>query len=161
MSVSGALDNPTDESNRSGVFDVKDCNTFLKRVFAERIKDLLQKEDEMLVGAGGERAFEQLQFQTVDRWNFQIRLVDASQKEAFRMQQIHKLRNVTNQKIGFYRVFEALGKTSCPIVAHNGFLDLLFIVDAFIGLPDTLGKFKEIVQTHFPNVFDTKWIGSD
>ena len=59
-----------------------------------------------------------------------------------------------------------------PLVVHNGFMDLLFLMTHFHSrrLPDDITQVKEQLKTYFPVVYDTKvmasenlshWIGSE
>ncbi|KAL7565338.1 hypothetical protein ACA910_014617 [Epithemia clementina (nom. ined.)] len=45
-----------------------------------------------------------------------------------------------------------------PIVVHNGFMDLCFLLSHFVApqLPDSLSKCKEVIRWFFPVVYDTK-----
>lgn len=60
-------------------------------------------------------------------------------------------------KLGFRQIFKCLkGK---PIVGHNCFYDLLFVMNYLEGpLPDDLTTFKRNFNDIFPVVFDTKYM---
>ena len=50
------------------------------------------------------------------------------------------------------------GGRRVPLVVHNGFMDLLFLMTHFEAprLPDTLIECKQLVRSYFPLIYDTK-----
>lgn len=59
--------------------------------------------------------------------------------------------------LGFRRVWDLLRKYRVPLVVHNGFFDLLFLLAAFEGpLPPRLDDFKKRVLDQFGCIYDTK-----
>jgi len=61
------------------------------------------------------------------------------------------------RKVGFSRVFNALAKSKKPLIGHALMFDLLFAFSHFEGrLPESYAKYKELVQSHFPVIFDTQ-----
>ena len=62
-------------------------------------------------------------------------------------------------KIGFKRIFDKIVECQKPLIGHNLWYDLLFIMQAFSEeLPKTLGQFKTDVNKLFPLIYDTKII---
>ena len=63
--------------------------------------------------------------------------------------------------LGFRRVFNAIVDLKKPIVGHNLLYDLMFVhrwLD--IELPSDFTEFRNILNSNFPYVFDTKYIDS-
>jgi len=61
------------------------------------------------------------------------------------------------QLLGFRRIFKLLKQAHKPVVGHAMICDLLFLFNAVEGkLPETLAEFKRMVNTAFPQTFDTK-----
>ncbi|RDD43985.1 Poly(A)-specific ribonuclease PARN [Trichoplax sp. H2] len=59
--------------------------------------------------------------------------------------------------VGFCKVIDILRKANVPVVGHNMLHDILHLVHQFIApLPNDYYEFKEIVNTAFPNLYDTK-----
>jgi len=58
---------------------------------------------------------------------------------------------------------EPMGRRKIPIVVHNGFMDLLFLMTHFHShaLPDTLPECKTLINSYFPVVYDTKVMASE
>lgn len=50
-----------------------------------------------------------------------------------------------------------------PLVVHNGLMDLLFLMTHFHSpkLPDNWNDCKNLIQTHFPVIYDTKIMATD
>ena len=67
---------------------------------------------------------------------------------------------IYNEYIGFRRVWNVLTESKKPLIVHNGFLDLMFSMQAFESpLPDTVEQFKNNLRSLFPGgLFDTRLI---
>jgi poly(A)-specific ribonuclease len=64
-----------------------------------------------------------------------------------------------NGKIGFRRIYRHLADSGKPVVGHNMFHDLLYLLSAFEGrLPKQFTDFKSLVHMTLPQIFDTKYI---
>lgn len=50
-----------------------------------------------------------------------------------------------------------------PLVVHNGFMDLAFLMATFCDckLPDTLFECKQLIRSYFPIVYDTKVLATE
>ncbi|CAD2219176.1 poly(A)-specific ribonuclease [Angomonas deanei] len=63
--------------------------------------------------------------------------------------------------IGFRHIFNALVESKKPMVGHNCFADILFLMAALHQpLPESLSECKKEVHECFPTVLDTKYITS-
>ncbi|XP_026824613.1 pre-piRNA 3'-exonuclease trimmer isoform X2 [Ooceraea biroi] len=61
--------------------------------------------------------------------------------------------------IGFSKVFKLLVTLKKPVIAHNAFLDLMFMYQQFYKpLPSRYSKFKDNVHQLFPTIYDTKFL---
>ena len=61
--------------------------------------------------------------------------------------------------MNFRAVIELIQKAQCPVVAHNAAFDILHTVDQFWHyLPEEVGDFKEMVNSMWPHVVDTKYL---
>ena len=67
---------------------------------------------------------------------------------------------IFNEYIGFRRIWNILTEIKKPLVVHNGFLDLMFSMQALDGsLPETVEEFKLRLRESFPaGLFDTRLI---
>ncbi len=64
-----------------------------------------------------------------------------------------------NKKIGLRRIFKAMIASKKPLIIHNGFYDLLFMLAAYYGtLPTDYLSFKLLCNECFPIIYDTKAI---
>lgn len=58
---------------------------------------------------------------------------------------------------GFTEVMEAVIARKCPLVVHNGLLDLMHTVNTFLRpLPADAKDFVSVLRAAFPTIFDTK-----
>lgn len=65
------------------------------------------------------------------------------------------------QTIGVSKIIDLIKESEKPIVGHNCFIDLAFIVHQFISpLPSSYSEFKCMVHAFFPYVYDTKYLSS-
>eukprot|EP00794_Sanderia_malayensis_P008987 gene8987-9947_t len=63
--------------------------------------------------------------------------------------------------IGFLKIAKLLSESNKLIVGHNMLLDLMLTIGQFFTiLPETLDEFKELVQTVFPKLVDTKLLST-
>jgi hypothetical protein len=87
-----------------------------------------------------------------------LRLDDAQKAARKAAQQLEKEQKFQTQ-LGFRRVFSLLSAAGKPMVGHNCWFDLLFMMQAFHApLPPTLGEFKRQLLQVFPaGVVDTKF----
>ncbi|OBZ83656.1 Poly(A)-specific ribonuclease PARN [Choanephora cucurbitarum] len=80
--------------------------------------------------------------------------------------EIHRLKDEDRSKkanmapkLNFRAVIELIQKAQCPVVAHNAAFDILHTVDQFWHyLPEEVGDFKEMVNSMWPHVVDTKYL---
>ncbi|KAJ8660618.1 hypothetical protein O0I10_003666 [Lichtheimia ornata] len=62
-------------------------------------------------------------------------------------------------ELNFRVIIELIKSAECPIIVHNGVLDLCHTVDQFWQyLPEHLHEFKEIVTDMWSNIVDTKYM---
>ena len=67
----------------------------------------------------------------------------------------------SNYLIGFRNVFNLLSSSKKPIVGHNCFFDLLFMIRWLdTTLPPTFEAFRCRLHTLFPSVYDTKFLAA-
>jgi len=60
------------------------------------------------------------------------------------------------------RILSAIREAKVPVVVHNGLLDLLHLHDKFLGdLPDSGDAFGKSWVSHFPLLFDTRYIAQE
>ncbi|KAG1169818.1 hypothetical protein G6F70_008105 [Rhizopus microsporus] len=61
--------------------------------------------------------------------------------------------------LNFRTIIEAIGDAKCPVVAHNAAFDILHTTDQFWQyLPDNLTKCKEVVNSMWDYIVDTKYL---
>eukprot|EP00927_Polykrikos_kofoidii_P078209 TRINITY_DN75053_c0_g1_i1.p1 TRINITY_DN75053_c0_g1~~TRINITY_DN75053_c0_g1_i1.p1 ORF type:complete len:577 (-),score=86.53 TRINITY_DN75053_c0_g1_i1:172-1902(-) len=93
-----------------------------------------------------------------DNPRFQERWV-LNLSEEGRLARDQEIRKHFLSQIGFGRMWHTLKDSQKPLVLHNAFFDLLFLVSAFEGsLPATLPEFKNVVHQISPCIIDTKII---
>jgi CAF1 family ribonuclease len=58
---------------------------------------------------------------------------------------------------------ETPSRRPIPIVVHNGFMDLCFLMTHFVShqLPDKYGDCKLVITEHFPLIYDTKVLATE
>lgn len=70
---------------------------------------------------------------------------------------ILRRRTAVSRRIGFRTVFKALVESKKPMIGHNYFSDLLFLLNQHeVELPLSLGEFKQHVHSLFGVIVDTK-----
>jgi poly(A)-specific ribonuclease len=114
--------------------------------------------------------YEQLEAQFPDRVNVSkneqghlvVRPVqDAAAQEALLAAQRAEKERQYYDTLGFRRVFTDLVDSKVPIVGHNLFFDLLFMMRWLDQpLPVELDDFRENLHTKFPSIYDTKYISA-
>eukprot|EP00795_Rhopilema_esculentum_P008947 gene8947-16580_t len=63
--------------------------------------------------------------------------------------------------VGFLTIAKLLSRSQKLIVGHNMLIDLMLTINQFFTpLPDSYDDFKEIVQTFFPKLIDTKLLAT-
>lgn len=89
-------------------------------------------------------------------------LVQRCSQESVDAQASQELLTALNEQIGFRLVMEKLFERKCPLVLHNGILDLCHIYSKFIDnrLPGSAAEFKDIIHGLFPIIFDTKTLAA-
>ncbi|KAI8903058.1 cytochrome P450 [Gorgonomyces haynaldii] len=61
--------------------------------------------------------------------------------------------------VGFRKILDAVSESKIPIIGHNCYLDLAFLVQHFYQpLPKTVLEFKTVVHDIFPAVYDSKYV---
>ncbi|KAI9260569.1 CAF1 family ribonuclease-domain-containing protein [Phascolomyces articulosus] len=61
--------------------------------------------------------------------------------------------------LNFRRVIELINQADCPVVVHNGYLDVLHIIDQFWQyLPSKVGEFKSLATEMWSRIVDTKYL---
>eukprot|EP00916_Digyalum_oweni_P013193 GHVL01021677.1.p1 GENE.GHVL01021677.1~~GHVL01021677.1.p1 ORF type:complete len:449 (+),score=90.23 GHVL01021677.1:586-1932(+) len=64
--------------------------------------------------------------------------------------------------VGFRRAWKAITDASKPIVVHNGFVDIMYVIHHFDEpLPETLEEFKLMKNRIMPEVYDTKYMAEN
>lgn len=66
-------------------------------------------------------------------------------------------------KTGSVFAEDSIVRGKIPLVVHNGFMDLCFLLSHFhsIKLPDKLSSCKELIRSYFPMVYDTKVMATE
>ncbi|KAG1053322.1 hypothetical protein G6F43_004593 [Rhizopus delemar] len=66
---------------------------------------------------------------------------------------------VSSPTLNFRAVIEAIKDAKCPVVAHNGALDIFHTVDQFWQyLPETIEECKDVVNSMWDYIVDTKYL---
>ncbi|CAF4886943.1 unnamed protein product [Rotaria sp. Silwood1] len=69
--------------------------------------------------------------------------------------------SLKNPMIGFSEVMWKLQESGKPIIGHNLYMDMLYIINQFFTpLPPSYEAYKSIVKSLFPKLIDTKTIAS-
>ena len=60
-------------------------------------------------------------------------------------------------------LYRAAKNRKIPIVVHNGFMDLCFLMTHFVSnqLPESLDGCKSLIREHFPIIYDTKILATE
>ena len=118
--------------------------------------------------------YEQIGYQYPDlilekgnNWNIVVhQLSEDEQKQKMEMDIVKKKEKLERDQFGFFTIVDALSKVNqssknpIPIVVHNGFMDLLFIMTHFYqsNLPTDWMDIKKLISQHFPLLYDTKYM---
>jgi len=89
------------------------------------------------------------------------RFHDAEQRAEEERRKREKEQRKTDQKLGFFRVYELLCESKKPLVGHAIGNDLLFLLASCEGeLPDDYGSFKELVSRTVGGggIYDTQFL---
>ncbi|KAF7721418.1 hypothetical protein EC973_004704 [Apophysomyces ossiformis] len=71
----------------------------------------------------------------------------------------NKRRKRQGPLLNFRRVIEAIQDSGCPVVAHNGILDLCHTIGQFwTSLPEDISELRSIATNMWPNFVDTKYL---
>eukprot|EP00331_Platyophrya_macrostoma_P019288 CAMPEP_0176462384 /NCGR_PEP_ID=MMETSP0127-20121128/35233_1 /TAXON_ID=938130 /ORGANISM="Platyophrya macrostoma, Strain WH" /LENGTH=532 /DNA_ID=CAMNT_0017854287 /DNA_START=24 /DNA_END=1622 /DNA_ORIENTATION=+ len=128
---------------------IEEQSAFMRRYMYE----YLQKNHPKLV-AFSEFKAEGSKEKVMKIYNF----TEEQRKEYEEKQRKVKLDKLDAQ-IGFTRVLELLIQERKPLVGHNCYFDLLFIMHSFIeNLPNRFVDFKKRLNNFFPTIYDTKHI---
>lgn len=85
--------------------------------------------------------------------------VDPAKQADFELAQRLEKERQFNETLGFRRVFNALVESKKPLVGHNLFFDLLFMMRWLDGpLAEDFGTFRARLNEMFPAIYDTKLI---
>jgi len=128
-----------------------DCNSFLRLCVRQEIEE---QYPEIIVES---RAL------GTERWKKNLVLTKLSdkQKEEKAARVLEEKKTKFNSRLGFRRIFKAMINSKKPIVGHNCLYDFLFMMAHFQGvLPATLTEFKELTNSLFPVIYDTKYLCS-
>ena len=124
------------------IFD--SCNSFLRRVFYEKIELLYPNI--------------QLKYQNNQLLGYLLS-ESLEDRELQKQQQINENKLLYNNSIGFRKLFKDLILMKKPIIGHNCFYDLLFMFKTLERqLPNNLNEFKVNINELFPYIYDTKFV---
>ncbi|KAI9490361.1 ribonuclease H-like domain-containing protein [Zychaea mexicana] len=80
------------------------------------------------------------------------KLTDEERKENMRVDNVQA-------ELNFRRVIELINQAGCPVVAHNGYLDVLHTIDQFWQyLPTKVTDFKNLANEMWSCIVDTKYL---
>lgn len=137
--------------NEETEYEVMTTNPYLRRYLYEAVASrfpTLTAESRPLPNVRGLSAF------------VTLRLTETQKQERDAKKRAEKEKEY-NAKVGFSRVFRALAEAKRPMVGHNCFYDLLFMMSHFEGpLPNSYASFKDLFGRLFPLVFDTKLLAA-
>ncbi|KAL9543810.1 hypothetical protein MBANPS3_007938 [Mucor bainieri] len=85
---------------------------------------------------------------------------DSKHLQISRLKEEDKRKKAANSpKLNFRAVIELIRKAKCPVVAHNAAYDIFHTVDQFWQyLPKTIDEFKNVTNSMWPNIVDTKYL---
>ncbi|CAO0794317.1 unnamed protein product [Mucor circinelloides] len=85
---------------------------------------------------------------------------DSKHLQISRLKEEDKRKKAANSpKLNFRAVIELIRKAKCPVVAHNAAFDIFHTVDQFWQyLPKTIEEFKQVTNSMWPNIVDTKYL---
>ncbi|KAI8146903.1 ribonuclease H-like domain-containing protein [Fennellomyces sp. T-0311] len=134
-----SIDNWLQRGNTAKPLIVQTNNAFIRRLVHQELQD--SKYNGYLVG------------KTRDTKHMSIsKLTDEERKAHMRVDNIQA-------ELNFRRVIELINQANCPVIVHNGYLDLCHTIDQFWQyLPDKVEDFKELATDMWPNIADTKYL---
>ena len=128
------------------------CNSYLRKILYENVP--LKFPDLVSLDAYFNEETKQRQI-IVRRGNNDM--VKKAKLEELKMQDEAKFQNA----VGFSKIIKLLTESNKLVIGHNMLLDLLFTIKQFVTpLPPSLDEFKVLVQNVFPQLVDTKLMGS-
>jgi len=89
-----------------------------------------------------------------------VEMMSTEKREEHRLKLLAKAQADLEASMGFRLFWNMLTKSNKPLVGHNCFFDLLYVLKNFDApLPDTLGTLKERFESLFPaGIYDTKFV---
>ncbi|CEI93743.1 hypothetical protein RMCBS344292_07971 [Rhizopus microsporus] len=106
--------------------------------------------------------YKKLIFQEVqENYNnfLQVMSRDLKHVEIVRLKEEQRKAKLQTSALNFRTIIETIGDAKCPVVAHNAAFDILHTTDQFWQyLPDNLTKCKEVVNSMWDYIVDTKYL---
>ncbi|XP_076803650.1 poly(A)-specific ribonuclease PARN-like isoform X2 [Clavelina lepadiformis] len=140
------------EEETSDELVLEPCNSYLRKILFETLPRVFP--DKILVEGRTDE-------QTYQRHIVVVRGASESIKKAREQLAREREEQELQDAIGFSVVIKLLSECQKLIVGHNMLLDLIYTIRQFFcPLPPCLEDFKSLVQCVFPNLLDTKLMGS-
>ena len=136
----------------------KPLNSFLRRIIYQEFSDAeelrgctLDKRPEDNVGARGLATL---------RCTFWGSAEDAANAKKLREDAEHEQKVAAfDSAYGLGKIIAAIAHAKCPLVVHNGFLDILHTFEKFVApLPEDVETFRTAFHSRFPIVYDTRHV---
>lgn len=127
-----------EQSSESFIFER--CNGFLMKYIYQQVEQMknvwIKKNDE---------------------GNLEVKKVSDEEVETLKQEKRAQNQEIYKKAMGFRLIFKKLIESKKPIIGHNCFFDILFVLRWFDGpLDSDFSSLRQRVHVMFPSIFDTK-----
>ena len=135
------------KDSSSDIFEFQECNSYLRRYIYQQIETVYVNEVILKKSDQGNSLCA-------------YKISKESQSQHLRQQQLQREKEFSTA-MGFRLLFNDLVSSKKPIVGHNNWFDLLFMMRWFDSpLVEDFDEFRQYLNSQFPLIFDTKYIES-
>ena len=122
------------------------CNTYLQRCIREQVRTRLPPH---------------VLITKTDDGRLKATKMTTQELDAYKAQEKVNKERIFQEKMGFRTIFRKLMNTRVPLVGHNCFFDILFILRWFDApLENEFDLFRHRLASQLPAIYDTKYIAA-
>jgi poly(A)-specific ribonuclease len=128
------------EGEPTGPFIFERCNGFLMKYIYQQVEQM-----------------KNIWIKKNDEGNLEVKKVSDEEIETLKQEKLAQNQEAYRKAMGFRLIFKKLIESKKPMIGHNCFFDILFILRWFDGpLDSNFSSLRQRLRVMFPSVFDTK-----